>query len=252
MISHGDTSPEGWRVIPPPPHSRGTVSIVDITLGLIVQITHLLLDRRREASNNHQDLPDELKSLHQTLAVIRLAIEEYESRPLGQGLANTINPAVEQCYMILHELLDRINGIWESLNITSIGSLWRLVWWGGWESDDISSLRRTLSVSRRSLEGFLMALHSYVALFYRIWSITEISPYSKINKSISWLALANELQAGRVSLARFHAILTRRLPFLGHIKLNAVTVVSHLGDVIPVPDIFCTSWKVVLTLIQML
>ncbi|KIM85575.1 hypothetical protein PILCRDRAFT_338021 [Piloderma croceum F 1598] len=61
--------------------------------------------------------------------------------------------------------------------------------------------------------------------------------------SVSWMELGNELQAGRVSLARFHTLLTRRLPFLSHIKLNTVTVVSHLGDVIPVPSIFCSTWE---------
>ena len=64
--------------------------------------------------------------------------------------------------------------------------------------------------------------------------------------------LGNELQAGRVSLERFHNILTRRLPFLGHIKLNAVTVVSHLGDIIPVPSIFCSTWEVVFYFIRVI
>ena len=58
------------------------------------------------------------------------------------------------------------------------------------------------------------------------------------------MELGNELQAGHVSLAKFHALLTRRMPFLGHIKLNTVTVVNHLGDIIPVPNIFCSAWEV--------
>lgn len=58
------------------------------------------------------------------------------------------------------------------------------------------------------------------------------------------MELGNELHAGHVSLKQFHGLLIRHLPLL-HIKLNAVHVVSHLGYIIPVPNMFCSSWKVV-------
>jgi hypothetical protein len=62
--------------------------------------------------------------------------------------------------------------------------------------------------------------------------------------SVEWTALGNELSAGHVSFRRFHDWFSQRLPFLGHVKINAVNVVNHLGDVIPVPDVFCSTWKV--------
>jgi hypothetical protein len=66
--------------------------------------------------------------------------------------------------------------------------------------------------------------------------------------SIAWLEIGNELCASPVSLHKFHDLCNQRLPFLGHIKLNAVQVVSHLGDIIPVPTMFCSTWKVLFIL----
>jgi hypothetical protein len=56
--------------------------------------------------------------------------------------------------------------------------------------------------------------------------------------------IGNEFRAGRVSLARFRELLNRRLPFLDHIKIDSVRVVDHLGQNIPVPIMFCSTWKV--------
>ena len=56
--------------------------------------------------------------------------------------------------------------------------------------------------------------------------------------------LGNELSFGSIPLRSFHDLFSKRLPFLGHIKLSAVNVVSHLGDIIPVPTLFCTTWEV--------
>jgi hypothetical protein len=151
------------RLISPlhPPLDAGP--IIDKSVGLIVQITRLLHDRR-DGSNSQRDLVHELKSLHQTLTLTGLAVQEYEGRPLGQSLANTITLEVGRCRVVLQELFDGINGTWLGLNITSIGSLWRPVWWGRWDGDELTSLKRNLFESRRSLEGFLMALHSCVLL----------------------------------------------------------------------------------------
>jgi hypothetical protein len=49
---------------------------------------------------------------------------------------------------------------------------------------------------------------------------------------------------GPVTLQRFHDLFSTRRPFLGHIKLNTVDVLSHLGDIIPIPTMFCSTWKV--------
>jgi len=52
------------------------------------------------------------------------------------------------------------------------------------------------------------------------------------------------LQAGRVSLSYFLACLKDGPSFLGHIRLDTVLVVDHLGERIPVPTMFCATWNV--------
>ncbi|KIM74459.1 hypothetical protein PILCRDRAFT_14367 [Piloderma croceum F 1598] len=103
---------------------------------------------------------------------------------------------------------------------TYIRDLWYHVWWSGWDEDEFASLRMKLLEIRKSLEGSLMALHS-----------------------VEWVEVADGLRTGHATLKGFHGLLNRRLPFLSHIKLNAVHVVDHLGQNIPVPAMFCSTWK---------
>jgi hypothetical protein len=63
------------------------------------------------------------------------------------------------------------------------------------------------------------------------------------------MELGNELRAGLASLWRFHDLFSQHLPPLYHIKLNTVEVLTHLGENIPVPTIFCSRWKVLLFLL---
>jgi len=51
-----------------------------------------------------------------------------------------------------------------------------------------------------------------------------------------------ELRQGLKTLERFHS-LNGCFPLLRDIKLHAVDVVSPLGDIIPVPTIFCSTWR---------
>jgi len=92
----------------------------------------------------------------------RSAIQVYEYTPLGTNLANTIHPEVEQCYLVLQEMLNKIIHYRESLNSTSISGFWRQVWCSGWEGDGLASRRMELSARHESLNKFLMALSSYV------------------------------------------------------------------------------------------
>jgi hypothetical protein len=152
--------------------NAGTALITAI--DLIVQITGLLV-HRRDSSNIHPSLVLELKSLHQTLTLIGLAIKEYNNRPLGRSLANTITPEVERSCIILQELLNKISGAWQSLKFTSIGNLWRRVWWSRWDGDEMGSFRQKLCDTRNSLDGFLLALHSYVFLVFQVQPSAETS-----------------------------------------------------------------------------
>jgi hypothetical protein len=126
-----------------------------------VQITDKLIDRR-DASINHRDLQGQLKSLQQTLIMIRLAVNEYQNGPLGPCLINVISPEMARCCIGLQELLLRVNDTCIGLKFTKIGSFWRPVWRERWEGDEMISLRRHLYRSSKLFGGLLMALHSCV------------------------------------------------------------------------------------------
>ena len=156
--SNSETVSRG-RVLSTTYHSSEseTVFAVETVVGLIVQIMHLLIDRKHSASDR-RDLELELKSLQQTLTLTGLAIQEYSDRPLGQSMANAITPHVEQCRVVLLDLLDRVNGTRQGLFSTNIRDLWRPVWWDG---EDLASLRMKLCRIRTSFGRLLMALNSY-------------------------------------------------------------------------------------------
>ena len=133
--------------------------IIDIAVDLIIRITNLLVDPG-DPSNNRGDLKLELKSVHQTLILIRPAIQEYDDRPLGQSLAHAITPEVERCSTVLSELYYLINGTGLGLLYTIIKDLWRSVWWSRWLDSDVASLKIKLRDIRISLNVILFALNS--------------------------------------------------------------------------------------------
>ena len=53
--------------------------------------------------------------------------------------------------------------------------------------------------------------------------------------SVAWMNLGNELYADHASHKHFHAILEQRLPNLGHLNVQTVHVVDHLGQNLPMP-----------------
>jgi hypothetical protein len=136
----------------------------DIAFGLIDTIKQLMADRTTIDSDHH--LKHDLDTLRQTLTLARLAIDLFRSTPLGRSLAGCINPEVDRCCTVLQELLDSIRTYRQGLFTTYIRDLWYHVWWSGWGEDEFLSLRTKLLENQKSLEGFLMALQSYVLLFF--------------------------------------------------------------------------------------
>lgn len=155
-----------------PYRSSHTISTIDSAVKLIIQITDQLIDRR-DSSNNYRELQSELKYLHQTLMLTRLAIQEYDGRPLGPGLANAITPEVVRCCIVLQEMLGSIVATCQGLSLTSINYLWRPVWQKRWDGEELAALRDKLSGSRKLFEEFLMGLHSYVLLVSYAWPFTK-------------------------------------------------------------------------------
>jgi hypothetical protein len=137
-------------------HSSAAVDVIEATVGLTTKLTELMINRRVPL-NSH--LLPELKLLQQLLILNKLAIQAYSDRPLGQSLANTINPAVHQCYTILQqELLDRASTTW--LSSIGINNGWGSIWWNGWDEDELVSMKRRLCLARRPLGEMLLALNS--------------------------------------------------------------------------------------------
>jgi len=147
--------------------SSSAVAIIGTVVGLIETITDELLVDSKQSSSMHRDLALELESLQRTLSLTRLAVQIYQDRPLGQSLANTITPEVLACLFTLQELLDHIGSTWLDLCITSASRFWRRIWGVRWDGDESTLLRKKLSSSRQSLQGLLMALHSYVLFTIR-------------------------------------------------------------------------------------
>jgi len=61
--------------------------------------------------------------------------------------------------------------------------------------------------------------------------------------SVSWEKLGNGLCAGRVPPKIFHALLRQGPSSFYHIQVDKILVVDHLGRNIPVPTMFCGTWK---------
>jgi hypothetical protein len=131
--------------------------MIEATVGHVAKITKLLIDRR-VPSDSH--LVPELKLLQQTLILHQLAIQAYSDRPLGQTLANTINPAVKQCNVVLQELLNSVSSTWP--NSIGIGDGWgsTSTWWNGWDENELALLKGCLCRVRRPLGKMLLALNS--------------------------------------------------------------------------------------------
>lgn len=60
----------------------------------------------------------------------------------------------------------------------------------------------------------------------------------------SWHEFVNCMRVGSLSPQDVIRLLRQGPPSLGHIQLNKIIVVDHLGRNIPVPTIFCSAWEV--------
>jgi hypothetical protein len=64
-----------------------------------------------------------------------------------------------------------------------------------------------------------------------------------ITYRMAWENLGHKLRAGSVSLKEFRAFFSQGPASLHDIQVTSINVVDHLGENIPVPTIFCSSWK---------
>ena len=225
-------------------HLPEGIGAIAAATRLTVEIVTLLMVP--QAEEPHKELRLELAALNESLVMTGAAMQEYKDRSLGQSLINAITPEVKRCRIVLEELFDRVSGTRWGLNHTSIQDLWPPVWWSRWSGDELVLLRTKLSQRRESLCGVLMALNSCVLSLPRVIS-TEIC--ERLRLSVAWMDIGNDLCTGHVSLRKFHTLLRQHIPSLQHIQLETLSVVDHLGQNIPVPTMFCSTWKVTLSLL---
>ena len=225
----------------PASHSLESIST---STSLIVKIVQLLI--RPQQPDKHMDLRLELQALCESLMLIGATIQKYQDRPLGLSLINAVTPEVERCREVLGELSEIVHRTLQALEPTTIRDFWRPVWWGLWNGDDraLLKLKFKLCERRRLLCNFALAVDSYVIFGFPCITITEISQPVSL-QSATWTDLGNDLLAGHVSLDTFFSTLRERLPALCHIKLESISVVDHLGQTIPLPTVFCSTWKVI-------
>lgn len=101
--------------------------VSETVAALSVEIINVLIDHSGSSIDLGSDLKLELKLLYRTVALAGLTIQDYNNRPLGQCLAYTIIPEMEQCRLVLQkfELLSRVSV--PQVSVTWQGSL------GPWE-----------------------------------------------------------------------------------------------------------------------
>jgi hypothetical protein len=208
--------------------------------SLILKIVRLLMNRG-ETSSDYQILELELEPLRQTITLANHAVQACKHTPLDQNLENSIIPEVAQICLDLQELLDRINGYRRGLWLTSIRDLWRKVWYRSREVDDrLASLRTKLAARQKLLGRFLMALNLWV---YPSFTNTHAHVGPRTG-SVLWMELGNGVRTGHVSLKYFHTRFKQGPLSLHHIQDEKIMVVDHLGQNIPVPILFCSTWTV--------
>ena len=101
-------------------------------------------------------------ALHESLIMIRTAVQENENRPLSpESLISVITPDVNQCRMVLEELFSIVNGTRRGLD-SHIGRWWHPVWQNRWNGEELVLLRMKLSQSCQLFHEFQLALKSYV------------------------------------------------------------------------------------------
>lgn len=139
-------------------HSAEATIVIDKAISLITQVSSSVTKSTRPSVNKH-DLLLVLNNQCQTLLLIKLAIQAYEGRPLGEILADDITPEVERCCVVLLNLSDKVH------TIQGIGDIWRQVFQvsGG---DELTPLAQRLNDSLDFFAMFLASLNSYVLLCF--------------------------------------------------------------------------------------
>ncbi|KDR74028.1 hypothetical protein GALMADRAFT_598580 [Galerina marginata CBS 339.88] len=195
----------------------GSLGDILATAGLAGQIAKTLYD---SASVNAEcrALVLELKSLQKTLILTHHALHQYLASPIGEALAGFIEPEVAQAHLLLQGYLDKVNACRKALLSTTIASLWRKVAWTA--SSETLALNEKLRHHEGKLTMLLVALNS-----------------------VGLLDLGTEIRQIGAHVREVHAYLLENARPLRRIQDNTVRVLDPLGETIPIPDLFLSTWE---------
>ncbi|KDR72523.1 hypothetical protein GALMADRAFT_252652 [Galerina marginata CBS 339.88] len=152
----------------------------------------------------------ELQSLQSVLIMVEFALQRYGSTPLGEPLVHFIRPEVAQCHLSLKAFADKVIACQQSLSLTTIRSLWKKVIWAA--SDEAASLSAKLSNHRLKLVTLLITLNSVGWMDSGVSCLNPGQAFTGHNPPIS-------------------------------IKDKTIDVVDPLGEILPIPTLFCGTWE---------
>ncbi|KAF8149565.1 hypothetical protein B0H34DRAFT_734353 [Crassisporium funariophilum] len=197
--------------------TAGSLGDIIAVACLATRIVQTLYDTRAITAEC-QDLVRELRCLHKTLILIHLALQRYQSGPIGECLAGHIGPEVVQCGLLLQSSLDEINTHQQSLISVAIASLWQ----------------RTLWISTSKSAVLRAKIRDHVTKFTMLLVALNTG---------GLLDLGSEINQIGTHIQQVHAHLLGDAAPPREIQDNTVKVVDALGESIPISDVFLSSWE---------
>ncbi|KAL0959825.1 hypothetical protein HGRIS_011503 [Hohenbuehelia grisea] len=141
--------------------------------------------------------------------------------PIGRDVKRQLTPKLADCATLLRASLRTVILHYQSLR-TTLGTLWRQVYWAGQAPSQLSEqlrlMRSGLATIQPSLNRVLAAISSDI-----------------------WKELIKGARVPLQEIEKFYSELRLQIPSLIHLKISKLTVVDHLGRNIPVPIELCSS-----------
>ncbi|KAF7983211.1 hypothetical protein HWV62_23486 [Athelia sp. TMB] len=188
--------------------------------GEIRAITELVDALRDNTTIRHSKiLAKTLTSLKRMLELAKLIVQVYRYTLLASTVDDFLLALVEHCRRVLRQLLSDLQKYRHAFSEV-IWRLIRMAWSTIGESKVMSTANTDLRNCHVSFASCILALGR-----------------------AAWPEVQRVPGADPAVLAAFYDILKQESTDLRHIVVDAICVVDHLGRKLPVPTIFCSSWK---------
>ncbi|KZP32558.1 hypothetical protein FIBSPDRAFT_1036711 [Athelia psychrophila] len=235
-----NTSTVRSAVVAQPPGSRPTGLLTDLFTNSLVtgtrytpasadrslieiQVIVDIMDALIESPSLHHSakLPGTLASLQRILELTKLAIQAYQHSPLARTLSLAIIAEAGRCRQLLKELLSSLSHYRHTLSAAMLHFIREYISSSASESGVFTDLNSKLRECHGSFAACILALGSVAS------------------SELEWGTTTTDL----AELANFAFLYKQELASLQHIQVDVVIVIDHLARHLPVPTIFCKSWK---------